>query len=106
MNIPVKMPLMASKLTIKLFDEDDAVDEICGSLNFDYKDLLEMEGTKSVFWVNVYGPPGGDEQSFMSAGLASLGGRSDEYKEMCHNPEIATLWKCRILVGVEVFDSE
>lgn len=60
MNIPVKMPLMASKLIIKLFDYDSVDDEICGSLMFDYKELLSMK-SKSLFWVNVYGPPGGDE---------------------------------------------
>jgi Ca2+-dependent lipid-binding protein len=60
MNIPVKMPLMASKLIIKLYDDDPAGDEICGSLIFDYKTLLKME-KGSVFWVNVEGPPGGDE---------------------------------------------
>ena len=52
MNIPVKMPLMASKLIIKLYDDDPAGDEICGSLIFDYKTLLKME-KGSVFWVNV-----------------------------------------------------
>ena len=40
--------------------DDPAGDEICGSLIFDYKTLLKME-KGSVFWVNVEGPPGGDE---------------------------------------------
>lgn len=41
MNIPIKMPLIASKLIVKLYDEDATSDEICGSLIFDYKDLFE-----------------------------------------------------------------
>ena len=60
MNIPVKMPLMASKLIVKLFDDDVGDDEICGSLVFEYKELL-ARAKKSVFWVNVVGPTGGDE---------------------------------------------
>lgn len=105
MNIPVKMPLMASKLIVKLFDYDVSADEICGSLIFDYKKLLKME-KRSVFWVNVEGPPGGDEQSLIAAAASAIGGRSEEYDEMCHNPEIATSWKCRVLVGVDYEDVE
>lgn len=105
MNIPVKMPLMASNLIVKLFDDDTTGDEICGSLIFDYKKLLKME-KGSVFWVNVEGPPGGDEKSLLAAASASLAGRSDEYYEMCHNPQIATCWKCRVLVGVDYEEVE
>ena len=60
MLIPVKMPLMASNLVVKLFDDDASGDEICGSLIFNYKELLAMP-PKSVFWANIWGPPGGDE---------------------------------------------
>jgi hypothetical protein len=65
-------------------------------LILNYKDLLERQ-SGDIFWLNVYGPPGGDEQSMFSA----IGGRSKEYNDMCHNPQIASIWKCRVLIGIE-----
>lgn len=63
MLIPVRKPVIASKLVLELWDEDDAKDEICGSLFFNYNELFARP-SGSFFWVNVYGPQGGDEQGF------------------------------------------
>jgi len=94
------MPLITTNLILKLYDYDDTGDEICGSLILHYKDLLERQ-SGDIFWLNVFGPPGGDEQSFGSALIAGIGGRSKEYDDMCHNPQIASSWKCRVLMGIE-----
>lgn len=102
MLIPVRIPFVSSRLVLKLFDEDDVSDEICGSLHLDYKTLLEKE-SGDIFWLNVYGPHGGDEQGMVTTMLAAVGGRSEEYMDMCHNPESANNWKCRVLVGIEHF---
>lgn len=98
--IPLRVPLVTSNLILKLFDEDASGDEICGSLILNYKELLERP-SGDIFWLNVFGPPGGDEQNMLAVVTAGIGGRSDEYNEMCHNPRIATSWKCRVLVGIE-----
>ena len=42
----------------------------------------------------------------LNAIAAATAGRSKEYMEMCHNPDIATCWKCRVLVGVDYEDVE
>jgi hypothetical protein len=94
------MPLITTNLILKLYDYDDTGDEICGSLILHYKDLLERQ-SGDIFWLNVFGPPGGDEQSLLSATMAGIGGRSKEYNDMCHNPQIASSWKCRVLMGIE-----
>jgi hypothetical protein len=94
------MPLITTNLILKLYDQDDPGDEICGSLILNYKELLERQSGE-IFWLNIFGPPGGDEQSFLSAAVAGIGGRSKEYNDMCHNPKIASSWKCRVLIGVE-----
>jgi hypothetical protein len=77
-------------------DEDAVKDECAGSLVFDFKNLIERE-SGTFFWVNLYGAPGGEE-------LIAAGG--DLADQMNQNPNIATLWKGRILVGVEHEDTE
>ena len=56
-----------------------------------------------MFWLNVYGPEGGDEQGMVKSVLAAVGSRSEEFNDMCNNPEHANNWKCRVLVAVEHF---
>ena len=104
MLIPVRIPFVTTNLTIKLYDKDEANDEICGSLFFSFNELLESK-SGSLFWVNVYGPQGGDEQG-IGAVLSTLSSKPKEYEEMCHNPSLANSWKCRILIGIEHYDSD
>ena len=63
MLIPIRKPMIASKLVLELWDKDDNEDEICGSLFFNLSELFEKR-SGYFFWVNVYGPQGGDEQGF------------------------------------------
>ena len=94
--IPVRMPIMSGKLLLSVMDRDNVVDECAGSLIFDYKELLSME-QRTFFWANVYGAPGQE-------GMIAKGG--DMVDAMNEDPSIATLWKGRVLVGVEYEESE
>ena len=94
MMVPLKLPVMSSGLKVRLLDYDTTGDEVAGCINFDYKQILaQPPGEVKIYWINVYGAPGGDK--------IALAGRPPEYDEMNNNPEIATCWKGRVLVGVE-----
>lgn len=41
-QIPVRIPIMAGKLVLSVWDDDASGDERAGTLIFDYKDLLNM----------------------------------------------------------------
>ena len=94
--IPVRMPIMSGKLILSVMDLDGVHDEQAGALIFDFKDLLSRE-QKSFFWANIYGAPGGE-------GLMAKGGNLAD--EMNKNPQIATKWKGRILIGIEYEETE
>jgi hypothetical protein len=73
---------MASKLIIKLFDEDSIKDEIVGSMYFNLKECIEKKNGV-FFWKNVYGAPvgkSGDNTDKMNANtkLASMEGKNSE----------------------------
>ena len=90
------MPIMAGQMIVKIMDEDKVNDECAGSLVFNFKDLLSKP-QKSFFWKNLYGAPGGE-------GLMATGGATAD--AMNANPALGTIWKGRILVGVEFEESE
>jgi hypothetical protein len=79
---------MASKLKMKLWDEDKITDEIVGSFSFNLKQLMkdikESNDKNYCFWKNIYGSP-----------LDVMG---DTKKAMNENPDIASTWKGRILI--------
>ena len=87
---------MSGKLLLSVMDRDNVVDETAGSLIFDYKELLSMK-QRTFFWANVYGAPGQE-------GMIAKGG--DMVDAMNEDPSIATLWKGRILIGIEYEESE
>ena len=89
--IPCQLPIMSSRIVMKLFDEDKISDEIVGSLLFNLKEILGKKNGK-YFWKNVYGAP--------------LGRMGDNVKEMNHNPEAGSTWKGRILMQVEAFKTD
>jgi hypothetical protein len=82
--------LIGGRIVFKLYDWDLTSDELIGAMNFDMKDILpDSKGNKGKMdgvydWKNVKGAP-----------LGVSGKISDA---MNHNPEIASLWKGRILV--------
>lgn len=76
---------MGGKLLFKLFDDDFSGDELVGSFSFLAKDIMgEMNG--NYFWKNVYGAP-----------LDYSGKNCDRMND---NPNLASLWKGRILMQV------
>ena len=98
--IPVRMPIMSGKLLLAVMDRDTVNDETAGSLIFDFKELLAMP-QKSFFWSNIYGAPGQEEvKVFESGAMEKL------VDEMNSDPSKATLWKGRVLIGVEYAESE
>lgn len=55
------MPLMSSRVVMKVIDKDLVADEMVGSILFDLKDYINPNDSKSyngMFrWVNIYGAP-------------------------------------------------
>ena len=41
--IPLQVPLMGSRIVLEVFDEDNVMDEIVGSINIDAKDFVMDE---------------------------------------------------------------
>ena len=81
--IPAQLPLMGGRLVFKVFDEDLTLDEIVGSIVFQSKNII---GAKNgiYLWKNVYGAP--------------MDVSGTNATQMNENPEIASLWKGRILI--------
>ena len=92
------MPIMSGKLILNVMDLDKVKDEQAGALIFDFKDLLSRE-QKSFFWANIYGAPGQEEVKLFDK-------TGDVADEMNKDPNKATKWKGRILIGIEYFESE
>ena len=93
--IPIRIPIMSGKLVLDVMDLDGINDEQAGTLVFDYKDLLKLP-QKSFFWANIYGAPGGEDFLQTNQNVAD---------EMNKDPNMATMWKGRILIGIE-FDED
>ena len=76
---------MGGRLVFKVFDEDTVCDEVVGSIVLQAKNII---GDKNgiFMWKNIYGCP------------TDVGGSVSE--QMNENPEIASLWKGRILMQV------
>ena len=81
--IPCQLPIMSSRLVMKLYDEDKLKDEIVGSMIFNLKEIIgDMNGL--FFWKNIYGSPldvSGENTNTMNA-----------------NPDLASTWKGRVLM--------
>jgi len=89
--LPCQLPIMASKLKMKLWDEDKLSDEIVGSFSFNLKSMIkDMNGL--FFWKNIYGSP--------------LNVSGDTKKAMNENPDIASTWKGRLLMQVVAVETE
>lgn len=82
----------------KIYDEDTVSDELVGSIHLELKDIVpDANGNKGKMcdmydWKNIYGAP-----------LSCSGSVTDK---MNNNPEIASLWKGRILVQCTVEETE
>ena len=76
---------MGGRLVFKVFDEDTVSDEVVGSIVLQAKNII---GPKNgiYMWKNIYGAP------------VDIGG--SYAAQMNENPEIASLWKGRILMQV------
>lgn len=86
--LPIQWPLASDRLMLQLYDEDNVLDEIVGSMFFSLKKLCkEGENGGKFFWQNLYGAPLDYSGSIANA--------------MNDNPELASAWKGRILMHVE-----
>ena len=81
--LPCQLPIMSSRIVMKLFDEDKISDEIVGSMLFNLKEIIGKKNGK-FFWKNIYGAP--------------LGRSGENCKNMNNNPEFGSTWKGRILM--------
>lgn len=88
--MPAQVPIIGGRLVFKVYDEDALKDEIIGSINYDLKDIIPDANGKEgrlnnkFDWKNIYGSPMDTSNKWAD--------------KMDHNPEVATLWKGRILV--------
>jgi hypothetical protein len=89
--IPCQLPIMSSRIVMKLYDEDTIKDEIVGSMLFNLKEVIGKKNGK-YFWKNIYGSP-----------LGRMGSNVDN---MNNNPECASTWKGRILFQVEAVKTD
>jgi hypothetical protein len=83
--MPAQVPIMASKVILKLWDYDKLSDEVVGSLQFDIKNIIGPKNGK-YFWKNIYGGP--------------LNYSGSIFNDMNSNPAVASAWKGRILMQV------
>ena len=82
--LPCQLPIMSSRVVMKLYDKDPITDEIVGSLLFNLKECLDPAKNGKFFWKNIYGSP-----------LDCSGANTDM---MNSNPEMGSKWKGRILM--------
>lgn len=83
MLVPAQIPILGGRLIFKIYDEDTVSDELIGCIHIDIKDIIgDRNGQYD--WKNIYGAPMG------------VSGKNSDL--MNANPEIASLWKGRILM--------
>ena len=68
-------------------DSDAVVDEVIGSLVFDLNDYIHGNRNEEFFWANIYGAPLNQK-------------KNEYYIQMSENPEMASMWKGRILMQI------
>jgi len=85
------MPLMSSRIVMKVMDKDIVKDEVVGSILFNLKEIVQNKNG-DFFWKNIYGSP--------------LGVSGQNVDLMNSNPEIASTWKGRILMKATSGETE
>ena len=89
--VPAQLPLLGGRVVFKIFDHNTvSSDELIGSLHMESKNFLPDANGKfghlngMYDWKQIYGAPTGTSGKMTKA--------------MNENPEIASLWKGRILM--------
>ncbi len=82
---PCQIPIMASRVVMKLYDKDTLGNEVVGAILFNMKECVDPKKKNGqFFWKNCYGAP--------------LGYSGDTCKKMNKVPDAASTWKGRILM--------
>ena len=56
--LPLQLPIMSSRVVLKIFDKDSTNDEIVGSILLNLSDYLgDSELNSKLMWRNIYGAP-------------------------------------------------
>ena len=100
-KVPVQWPSPVDKLALKLMDSDKDIllgatgDETMGSIILSLKDIISRFSKRGggLIWMNIYGSPLGVSITPVK-------------KQMNANPEIASLWKGRLLMHIQVVDTD
>ena len=90
----MQWPLSNDRLVLSVWDHDTtSPDEIVGSIVLSLKDLVKncSKAGGELRWVNIYGAP---------TGLVM----GPHMKKMNENPEVASMWKGRVLLHLEIAD--
>lgn len=92
--LPIQWPLASDRLLLQMYDEDNVVDEIVGSMYFSLKKLIKQGSVPGgkYFWHNLYGAPNG-----YSGSMCDL---------MNEQPEMGSSWKGRVLMQIEASDAK
>lgn len=97
--VPAQIPLLGGRMVFKIVDDNDLLkDELIGCIHFEQKDLLPDANGKmgrlqnSWDWKQIYGAPMG------------VSGKATD--RMNNNPELASLWKGRVLVHTSSEETE
>jgi len=93
--IPVQYPLVSSRIVMTVFDEDQASNDVVGSMSFDIKKIIELgieNGEFPWLWKDIYSAPSGCSGKYTD--------------EMDAIPEIASAWRGRILMQVTAEETE
>ena len=96
--MPAQVPIIGGRLVFKIYDDDLTGDELVGAINYDLKDIIpDANGKPGLLnnkydWKNIYGAPVGHSGKMCD--------------KMNNNPEVASLWKGRILVQCVAEETE
>ena len=93
--IPLQWPMSNDKLNLTVWDYDSgSSDELVGSIMLSLKEIVDNCSNESgeLRWVNIYGAHTGYIQF-------------ENMIKMNNNPEVASLWKGRVLLHIKVQNS-
>lgn len=96
-KIPLQWPISNDRFTMSIWDEEKTTpDEIAGTLEFSLKELVRncSSADGQFRWANLYGAP------------LATGFQGPFQEKMNHHPEIASLWKGRLLLHIQVSDTK
>lgn len=97
MLIPAQIPIVSKRIVFRIYDKDNTGDELIGTVAFDIEQIIQKHEDGEDLelgyeWADIYGADPGKSGKHSTA--------------MRKNPEYASQWLGRILMQVEVAETE